>query len=133
MKISGIEKKHHVYADLSYVSLVLASPAMAGFKDNDQATALCQVFAYSALSYTLCTKARWGVLKWIPYRAHVGLDLAAGLAALAVSTIPRVRKDKAARLTFIAMGLTGLIVGTLSLIGSAKKNHLSIHLNNINP
>jgi hypothetical protein len=121
MKITGIRKKPHVYADYTFVPLVLAAPAMAGFKENETATVVCRSFALTALAYSLCTKAPWGVLKIIPYRLHAGLDLASGIVALAVSAMPVVRKERNARNTFIAMGVTGLVVGTLSLLGARKK------------
>jgi hypothetical protein len=121
MKITGIKKKRHVYADYSYVPLVLAAPLLAGFSTNKPASAICRAFAVSALGYSLCTKAKWGVWKLIPYRVHAALDLASGVLALAVSQTPVVSKDKPARLTFLAMGLTGLIVGGLSLIAAKKK------------
>ncbi|MDN3551206.1 hypothetical protein [Mucilaginibacter aquaedulcis] len=121
MHFKGIPQKQHVYADYSYVPLVLAAPVLAGFRDNKPAAYLCQGFALSALSYSLCTKAEWGIWKLIPYRIHASLDLASGVLALAVSQVPAIKKDKPAMLTFWAMGLTGLIVGSLSLI--AAKPH----------
>jgi hypothetical protein len=126
MKIAGINKKRHVYADYSYVPAVLAAPALAGFEENKPAALICRSFALTALACSLCTKAKWGVLKIIPYPLHAGLDLASGVLALGVSRIPSIQKDKPARSTFIAMGLTGLVVGTLSLIGASKKNALKI-------
>jgi hypothetical protein len=60
-------------------------------------------------------------MKLIPYKVHAGLDVASGVLAFGAAMIPQIAKDKAARNTFIAMGLTGLIVGGLSLIG-AKHN-----------
>lgn len=120
MEITGIKKKHHVYADYSYVPLVLAAPVLTGFSNNKPAAYACKAFAVSALGYSLCTRAKWGVWKWIPYRVHAALDLASGVLALAVSQAPSIRKDKPARLTFLAMGLTGLIVGSLSLIAAKR-------------
>jgi hypothetical protein len=121
MKIKGIRKKPHVYADYTYVPLVLAAPALAGFEGNKAASLVCRSFALTALGYSLCTKAPWGVLKIIPYPVHAGLDLASGILALAVSALPQIKKDKNARNTFIAMGVTGLLVGTLSLLGARKR------------
>ncbi len=123
MKITGIHKKRHVYADYGYVPLVLAAPFLAGFENNKEAAIICRAFAISALGYSLCTKAKWGVLKLIPYKTHAALDLASGLLALTMTALPAVRKEKAARNTFIAMCITGVAVGTLSLIGASKKKY----------
>ena len=121
MKITGIKKKHHVFADYSYVPLVLAAPAIAGFENNKSAALTCRAFAVTALGYSLCTKAKWGVFKIIPYNVHAVLDIASGALALAISAVPNVRKDTNARNTFLLMGITGLVVGTLSLIGAKKR------------
>lgn len=121
MKITGIKKKHHVYADYSYVPMVLAAPAIAGFEDNKPAALICRSFALSALAYSLCTKAKWGVLKIIPYKIHAGLDVAAGVLALAATATPQIRDVKRARTTFVLMGVTGIVVGALSLLGAMKE------------
>ena len=127
MKITGIKKRHHVYADYTYVPLVFAAPLLAGFSANSFARFTCGAFAFSALSYSLCTKAKWGVVKLIPYRVHAALDIASGALALAVSLLPVIRSDKRARSAFIAMGITGLVVGSLSLIGAQKhKKHINL-------
>ncbi|WCT14933.1 hypothetical protein [Mucilaginibacter jinjuensis] len=127
MKIKGIKKKHHVYADYTYAPLVFAAPLLAGFSANKPARLTCGVFAFSALSYSLCTKAKWGVVKLIPYRVHAVLDIASGALALVAACLPAIRSDKRARNTFIAMGITGLVVGSLSLIGAQKrKKHIKI-------
>lgn len=120
MKIKGISKKQHVYADYSYVPLVLVAPQLAGF-NNKQASTICRAFSATALTYSLLTKAKWGVIKLIPYKTHAVLDIASGALAFAALALPDVGKNKPARNTFIAMGLTGLVVGTLSFIG-AKRN-----------
>jgi hypothetical protein len=48
MKITGINKKKHVYADYSYVPAVLAAPALAGFEENKPAALICRSFALTA-------------------------------------------------------------------------------------
>ena len=121
MKITGIKRDDHGFADFSYVPLVFAAPKLAGFENNKEAALICRAFSVSALAYSLCTDAKWGAAKLIPYKIHAGLDLASGALALGAVMLPQIAKNKAARNTFIAMGLTGLIVGTLSLIGAKQK------------
>jgi|SRR5687767_7820431 hypothetical protein len=120
MKITGIKRDEHGLADFSYVPLVLAAPKLAGFENNKEAALICRAFAASALAYSLCTDAKWGAIKLIPYKVHAGLDVASGILAFGAAMIPQIAKNKAARNTFIAMGLTGLVVGTLSLIGAKR-------------
>ena len=121
MKITGIKRNEHGLADFSYVPLVFAAPNITGFENNKQATLICRAFSVSALAYSLCTDAKWGVIKLIPYKVHAGLDVASGILAFGAAMLPKINQDKAARNTFIVMGLTGLIVGTLSLIGAKRK------------
>lgn len=116
----GIRKKHHYLADYSYVPVVLAAPVLGCFEQNRLAANVCRTFAVAALAVSLCTKAKWGVWKIIPYKLHAGIDIASGVLALAACTIPAIRKDKAAKNTFILMGLTGLLVGGLSFLGAKK-------------
>jgi hypothetical protein len=120
MKITGIKRNEHGLADLSYVPLVFAAPKLAGFENNKEAALICRAFSVSALAYSLCTDAKWGAIKLIPYKVHAGLDVASGVLAFGASLIPQIAKNKAARNTFIVMGLTGLLVGTLSLIGAKR-------------
>ncbi|GGH08904.1 hypothetical protein [Mucilaginibacter phyllosphaerae] len=91
MKVTGIKKKQHVFADYSYVPLVLAAPKIAGFKHNLPAAVVCRSFALTALAYSLCTKASWGVIKLIPYKVHAGLDVASGILAFAAGAMPGIR------------------------------------------
>ena len=122
MKITGIKRNEHGLADYIYVPLVYAAPNFAGFKNNKQASVMCRGFSAVALTYSLCTDAPWGAFKILPYKVHAGFDFTSGLLALGTAMLPQIAKNKAAKNTFIAMGITGLIVGTLSLIG-AKKNY----------
>lgn len=100
------------------------APSFVGFEANRSAANLCRAFSVSALTYTLCTKANWGVIDLIPYRVHAGLDVVSGALAFAASALPSIKEDKKARNTFLAMGITGLLVGGLSLFAIYKsKKH----------
>ena len=112
------QKNEHWFTDYSYVPLVAMAPAIAGFKDDKQAAAVCRAFAGIVLGYSFFTKAKWGVVKAIPYKTHAALDLASGVAALAVAQSAVVNDNKRARNTFLTMGVVGLTVGILSLIGA---------------
>jgi hypothetical protein len=124
--IKGITKKKHVYADYSYVPLVLAAPTIADFEDDKLAAGICRAFAVKALGVSLLTDAKWGCIKLIPYRVHAILDVASGVMALAAAATPAISKNKRARNTFILMGITGLVVGGLSIIGAKHKKFLSL-------
>lgn len=116
--ITGIKKNEHGFSDYSYVPIVFMAPKIAGFEDNKRVALLCRAFAGIVLGYSLFTKAKWGAVKVIPYKTHATLDLASGVAALAVSQLEAVKEDKPAGTTFKLMGIVGLTVGILSLIGA---------------
>ncbi len=118
MKITGIKKNEHGFADYTYVPAVMAAPYVAGFTNNKTAANLCKAFSLTVLGYSLFTDANWGAVKIIPYKVHAALDLSVGILSFAATGLPTVAKDRKARNTFIAMGITGLVVGALSLIGA---------------
>ena len=116
--ITGIKKNEHGVADYIYVPVVWMAPKILGFSADTKTANLCRAFAGTALGYTLFTKAKWGVVKLIPYKTHAAIDLASGVAALAVSQSAITASNKQARKTFALMGIVGITVGILSLIGS---------------
>ena len=118
MKIKGITRDPHGLTDFSYIPLVLMAPTLAGFEANTKAAAICRTFGITVLGYSLFTDAKWGIVKRIPYKTHAALDLSSGILAFAVTVLPQISKSRAAKKTFLAMGVTGLVVGVLSLIGS---------------
>jgi hypothetical protein len=118
--ITGIKKNKHWFTDYSYVPTVFMAPKIAGFEDNIKAANICRVFAGIVLGYSFFTKAKWGVVKIIPYKTHAALDFASGVAALAVSQSSVIKNDRQAANTFKIMGLVGVTVGILSLIGAKR-------------
>ena len=115
--MNGIPKEYHGAADFAYVPAVWMAPKLAGFEEEQTAATICRVFSTVDLAYTLCTDARWGIVKAIPYKTHAALDVLAGLAAFPIPWIINKSENKAVRNTFLAMGVIGVVVGTLSLIG----------------
>lgn len=118
--IQGITKDMHVYADYSYIPMVLLAPRLMGFEHDRRSAMLCRSFAFAELGTSLLTDAKWGALKCISYKTHAGIDLASGVLALAAAFTAPACKNRAARNTLIAMGITGLVVGTLSIIGAKR-------------
>ena len=115
---TGIKKNEHSIADYIYVPLVWMAPKILGFSADKKTANLCRAFAATALGYTLFTNAKWGIVKLIPYKTHAAIDLASGVAALAVSQSPITASDSRAQKTFGLMGIIGITVGILSLIGA---------------
>jgi hypothetical protein len=69
---------------------------------------------YASLGNTLFTRAEWGVVKVLPYKAHLAIDAITGVAALAAPWMLGFSNDRRARNTFLSMGVTALVVTLLS-------------------
>ncbi|OLY94098.1 hypothetical protein SAMN05444008_11086 [Cnuella takakiae] len=116
----GIKRKQHGIADYAYAPLVWLAPRLAGFSMVPQANVACKAAAVGALSYALLTDAEWGAAKVLPYKAHLGIDLALGIASVAAPWLLKVQNNKRARNTLLLMGAVSLTVGVLSLLGTRR-------------
>lgn len=119
--IQGITKDMHVYADYSYIPMVLLAPKLMGFEDDRSSAMVCRSFAFAELGTSLLTDAKWGAIKCIPYKTHAIIDLASGVMALGAAVMRPMSENKNARNTLIAMGITGLVVGALSILGAKQR------------
>jgi hypothetical protein len=119
--IQGITKDMHVYADYSYIPMVLLAPKLMGFETDRTSAMVCRSFAFAELGTSLLTDAKWGAIKCIPYKTHAIIDLASGVMALGAAAIKPMCENKAARNTLIVMGITGLVVGALSILGAKQR------------
>jgi hypothetical protein len=70
-----------VHGILDYVVgvLLLLAPSLFGFADNDAARNTAYIVGIGTLLYSVFTAYELGVVKIIPYRVHLGLDLVAGI------------------------------------------------------
>lgn len=109
-----ISRRQHGFTDYSYIPAVLAAPRLAGFEDNRTAVRMTRVAAGAIALSSVLTRAEWGLVKVMPYRAHLALDAANGLFQAAVPWLFGFAGDRRARTTFLAMGAVGLLAGTLS-------------------
>jgi hypothetical protein len=109
-----ISRKRHGVADYTYVPMVMAAPNLAHFARDTTPARLSRGFAAASLANTLFTRAEWGVVKVLPYKAHLAIDAVTGVAALAAPWVFGFSNDRRARNTFLAMGVTALVVTLLS-------------------
>jgi len=109
-----ISRKQHGFTDYGYIPLALALPKLAGFEDEKKAVTLTQVLAGNILTSSLLTRAEWGLVKKIPFKAHLALDVAVGAFAASAPWLFGFAKNKAARNSFLLLGAFGLMAGTLS-------------------
>lgn len=109
-----ISRRQHAFTDYSYVPLVAAAPDLVGFREERTATTLCYVLSSSVLVSSLFTRAEWGLVRAIPYKAHLAFDTLGGLTALSAPWLFGFAKNRKARNTFLAIGVFGLLAGLLS-------------------
>lgn len=114
----GIQRKQHGIADYAYAPLVWFAPRLAGFSTQPQANIACKAAAAGALTYALLTDAEWGAAKLLPYKVHLGIDLALGIASFAAPWLLKVQHNKRARNTLLLIGAVSLTVGILSVLGT---------------
>jgi len=75
---------------------------------------LCRAISGGTLVSALITNAEWGAVKVMPFKAHLAVDFATSLFALAAPWLFGFSGNTKARNTFLSMGATGLVVGLLS-------------------
>ena len=109
-----ISRREHGFTDYFYIPLVSAAPQLAGFTHEKTAATLCYVLSSSILVSSVFTRAEWGLVKVVPYKAHLAFDTLGGLTALLAPWLFGFAKNRRARNTFLAMGAFGLMAGLLS-------------------
>ena len=109
-----ITRQMHGAADYLYAPLMFTAPEIAGFKTEDKAVTVCRAVGAGVLATTLFTRAEWGLVKVIPFKAHLALDVAVSLFSLAAPWLFGFANNAKARNAFIAMGVMGATVTALS-------------------
>ena len=109
-----ISRRAHAFTDYSYVPLVASAPDLVGFTQEKTATTLCHVLSSTVLVSSFFTRAEWGPVRVMPYKAHLAIDAIGGLTALTAPWVFGFAKNRKARNTFLVMGVFGLIAGLLS-------------------
>lgn len=74
-----IGSRAHGVLDYVVGVLLLLAPHLFGFADNEAARNVAWIVGGGALVYSLLTAYELSLAKLIPFRVHLGLDIAAGL------------------------------------------------------
>ncbi|MFD2717353.1 hypothetical protein ACFST9_01420 [Hymenobacter monticola] len=109
-----ISRQVHGILDYSAAPLVAAAPALIGFSDNKNASLLSYVLGGGILALTASTRAEWGLVKSVPFKTHLTLDVVTALTSLSAPWLLGFSKNKKARNTFLAIGATLLATGLLT-------------------
>jgi hypothetical protein len=109
-----ISKQTHGLIDYTYAALVPLLPELAGFSNIQSAKLLCRGLGAGALSYSLLTKARWGLIRVLPFKSHLLIDVSVSCLALAAPWLLSFSRHTAARNTLLLTGLSGLAAACLT-------------------
>lgn len=77
MKI--IPRNIHAFLDYIVGAALVAAPWLFGFADDTAATYIPVTLGIGTLVYSLLTNYELGLIRVIPFRVHLGLDVASGL------------------------------------------------------
>ncbi len=105
---------HGLVTDYPYVALVSTAPETVGFKNEKTAATLRRALAGGILVGSLLTRAEWGAVSVLPYKAHLAFDVANGLFAASAPWLFGFARNKRARNTFLIAGAFGIAAGLLS-------------------
>ena len=109
-----ISRTQHGFTDYSYIPTVAAAPELVGFTEEKTATTLCRVLAGNILLTSLFTRAEWGLVRVLPFKAHLVADAVVGAFAASAPWLFGFAENKRARNTFLVIGAFGLMAGLLS-------------------
>jgi len=109
-----ISRQVHAFIDYAYAHVVLAAPEVLDFDNNQQASLVTRSLSGGVLLTSLLTKYEGGLLRIIPFKTHISLDYAASVFAICSPWLFGFSKRTRARNTFIALGLAGLLVASLT-------------------
>ena len=109
-----ISRQTHGVMDYSYAAIVSSSPETIGFREEETATALCRLVGSGVLLSSLLTRYELGLVRVIPFKAHLAADVAAGLFTLAAPWLFGFSRNRAARNTFVAAGGFSILAGLMT-------------------
>ena len=116
-------KVHGFAADYPYAALTAAAPWLFGFKKEKVPTVFAAVLGGSTLLASLFTDYEAGAVRKLLFKAHLALDAAAGITALAAPWVLGFAKSKGARNTFLVLGLVALTVTLLTQTRNMDDDH----------
>ena len=109
-----ISRPWHGLTDYNYIAVVSVAPKEFGFEDEKTAVLMTRLLTTTILVSSLFTRAEWGFIKVMPYKAHLVLDALGGMLALSAPWLLGFSGNTKARNAFVAFGVFGLLAGTLS-------------------
>jgi hypothetical protein len=109
-----ISKNVHGFIDYGYALIVPLLPEICGFKKQEAANVLCRSLGAGALTYTVLTKAPWGLFPLLPFKKHLLIDFSLSCFALAAPWLLGFSRKKSATAAVMMTGVLGLTASLLT-------------------
>jgi hypothetical protein len=109
-----ISREMHGVADYSYAALFSVAPELVGYADDETAANLSRIAGGEVLLASLFTRYELGLVKLIPFKAHLAADVAGGLLIAGAPFLFGFSKNRRARNFFVGMGLFSVMAGLLT-------------------
>lgn len=109
-----ITRFQHGFADYAYVPTAAAAPELFGFAEEKTASLLARIIGGGVLLSTLMTRAEWGVVKAMPFKAHLAIDVVAGALTMTAPWLFGFADNKNARTAFLALGGISVVAGLIT-------------------
>ena len=109
-----ISRQTHGVADYGYAALFAAAPELVGFTDEATPARLSRLVSGGVLLTSLFTRYELGLVKVLPFKAHLAADVAVGLATLGAPFLFGFSRNKKARNFFVGLGAFSIMAGLLT-------------------
>ena len=109
-----ISRQAHGVADYSYAALFAVAPELVGFTDEETAARLSRLVSGGVLLTSLFTRYELGLVRLVPFKAHLAADVAVGLLTLSAPFCCGFSRNKKARNFFVGLGAFSVLAGLLT-------------------
>jgi hypothetical protein len=123
--LKPIPRPVHAVADYSYSALFSVAPELIGFADEETAARLSRVVSGGVLLTSLLTRYELGLIRVVPFKAHLAADVAVGLLTLGAPFLFGFSRHKRARNFFVGLGAFSVMAGLLTNPEEMDEEHFS--------
>ncbi len=109
-----IPRPVHAVVDYTYAALFSAAPELVGFTEEEIAARFSRVVSGGVLVTSLMTRYELGLIRVLPFKAHLAADVAVGFLTLGASFLFGFSRNKRARNFFVGMGAFSIMAGLLT-------------------
>jgi hypothetical protein len=123
-----IPRPVHAALDYGYAGLFFAAPELANFENEKTASRLARTVSAGVFVSSLMTRYEFGLIKMMPFKAHLAVDVAVGVLTAAAPFAFGFSRNKRARNFFTGFGLFSVVAGLLTEpeeMGAEKNENLS--------